>query len=133
MASVEAKLAESLTQTANLREALEKEVEERRRDHDKVVAQEEQIKTLFRRVEEVERRNREQDEERGRLLKEIEEKQLKREEAADKKRSDEKKDAKDEKATRISIWIPVITAIVGAALGAFLTVWLALKLGGKVP
>lgn len=47
MASLEAKLAEVVTEAKNLRFALEKETEERRRDHDIIIKQGEQLKTLF--------------------------------------------------------------------------------------
>lgn len=54
MASLEAKLAEVMNETRNLRSALEKEVEERRRDHDLLIKLQEQLKTLFKRVEDLE-------------------------------------------------------------------------------
>lgn len=54
MASLEAKLAESLNETRNLRGALEKEVEERRRDHDEIVGFREKIKTAYKRIEDLE-------------------------------------------------------------------------------
>lgn len=54
MPSLEAKLAAAATEVQNLRQALEKEVQERRRDHDTIIAQKEQIKTLFSRIDVIE-------------------------------------------------------------------------------
>lgn len=130
MASVEAKLAESLTQTANLREALQKEVEERRRDHDLIIGMERDLKTAFNRIEKAEDRSKEQDEERAQLFKELEEKTSKKDEAAEKKRVEEKKDRIDEKTVRIGIWIPVVAAVFGSIIGAVATVWLTVKFIG---
>ena len=48
--AIDTKLAEFVNETKNLRIALEKEVEERRRDHDKIIKLEEWYKTLFNRV-----------------------------------------------------------------------------------
>lgn len=53
MASLEAKLATALTEVQNLRIALSKEVEERRRDHDLIIQQREQLKTVFNLLEEI--------------------------------------------------------------------------------
>ncbi len=141
MASVEAKLAEALNEIRNQREALEKEVEERRRDHDKLTQMEERMKTLFNRVGTVEDRNREQDGELEAAVEEIQEAFRKRDEkkvAEEKARAE--KDAADAAEARheknestlikVSIWVPVVTAVIGSLAGAIFTVWLTVKFIG---
>jgi uncharacterized protein YjcR len=54
MPSLEAKLAEALNEARNLRTALEREIQERQRDHDVIIKLGEQVKTLFKRVGELE-------------------------------------------------------------------------------
>ena len=63
MPSIDTKLAEFVNETKNLRIALEKEVEERRRDHDKIIKLEEWCKTLFNRVEDLEQQDKDTEKE----------------------------------------------------------------------
>lgn len=102
--SLEPKLAELYNEVKNQREALEKEKEERRRDHDVLTRIEEWCKTLFRRVEAQEK---------------IEE------ERAKEKAKEGAERVKEGRSRWWQVWLVVITALLGSAIGAAITTMVA--------
>ena len=93
MASLEAKLATAINEVSNLRGALEKEVEERRRDHDAIIRLERDSVTAFNRLDEYKEK-----------IEKIEK---------------EKRDEHHEGHSRaFQLWLAVVTAVIGAIIGA---------------
>lgn len=146
MAAIESKLAEALTEIKNLREALTKEVEERRRDHDELIKLKEWAKTLFKRIESLEGMDgrieqelktlrplldkvkeleewRETEEKAAKHKSEAEKKKAEDEAAAEKKKSE---DASKEKSKRAwQIWMAIFGAILSIIGSGIIGGWIA--------
>lgn len=104
MASMLERLTEALSEGRNLRLALEKETEERRRDHDTIIEHREQIRTIFKRVEILE--------EADRLRAQEQKAELKNEIKEDK--TDHKEGSKERRTNWALFWITLSAAIGGA-------------------
>jgi hypothetical protein len=108
MPSVLERLSEALNECRNLRLAQEKETEERRRDHDVLIKQGERVRTLFERVEVLERAERDRaDEQKAELKNEI---------------KDDKTDHKGEIKEKRTNWSLLWITLGGAGLSAVGTV-----------
>lgn len=117
MPSVETKLAEALTEIKNIRISLTKEVEERQRDHDELVKMKEWARTLFNKVETLEGKDKEVEEELKNLRPLIEKVDNLTEWKDDRDQADngEVRDAvKETKKRSWQFWLMVLGALVGA-------------------
>lgn len=132
--ALDTKLAEFVNETKNLRIALEKEVEERRRDHDKIIKLEEWCKTLFNRVEDLEQQDKDTEKEMqgvrgiaGRVTElenwrkqcELDEKR-KLSDQLNENKVDAKAETKDKKSKFWDILMELFKIAVAAGLGALL-------------
>lgn len=123
MAAIETKLAEALTEIKNIRISLTKEVEERQRDHDELVKMKEWSRTLFNKVERLESKDKEVEEELKNLRPLIE----KVNDLIEWKNAREQADngevraaVKETKKRSWQFWLMVVGAVVTAIIGGLI-------------
>lgn len=123
MAAIETKLAEALTEIKNLRVSLDNEVQERRRDHDELVKMKEWARTLFKKVEDLETKDKDVEEE-LKKLRPLVEKVGTLIDWKDAKEKEEKgvvvEIIKDGKKRSWQFWLMIIGAFVGAIVTAII-------------
>ena len=122
MPSVATQIAEALTECRNLREALSKEVEERRRDHDKIIKLEEWYKNLFNRVKALEDKNgiREKEEKEQTLLQRVEDLEEKEKARGNEEKLDAKEKAKNWRSFGLKLLLEIGKLLAAAAIGGAL-------------
>lgn len=132
--SLDARLSEVQTEIKHFSEALEDEVQERRRDHDEIVKLREWAKTIFNKIEDLKKEVSGGDDAIKRLMEEKLKPLTSWQENFDKAEKatflNEKKETRER---RWKVWEIIIGAILGAVITGLIGGWISLKLFGKVP